>query len=549
MRCLARFCCRLVLVLGCSDAFVASAAAQQPLPDLYQLRAKGHESLTAPTARAIEAGLRWLVSHQDTDGKWDVDEFMKHDPGGDRCTGGGSPVHDIGITGLALLALLGEGNTTVNGPYKEAVASGVDFLLAQQQSEGTDRGLIGVAAPMDYIYDHLFATYALVEAYGLSRSAELAAAAKAAVARIERHRHKEFAWRYKVQGKAPDTPVTVLAWFVLRSAQEFGLSIDKSHAGIIEKWLDHATAADGVTGYAGKGGSSSRLPGEHAANFPVANAPTITAAALACRFMLGLRLDEQPVMAQQAALVLAHPPAMKDLYYWYYGSLAMRQVGGAGWTRWAKAVRGRLLPLQCRKGSARGSWDPDSVWGEEGGRIYSTAMAVLVLQAEYRYAQLSECTPVPAGLARFAQIRRKWRSGMFGDVARASKRLAAGVTVLNAAERQALEALDEGLAIEIDRVAQRVEQLAEGPDFLAARDRLKRISKKFAGLAPGRRASSILGTFARAKSIRREITAMGHYRKAMKRARGQKAALRKVLETYPGPYAGTLANSHLQPDK
>ena len=42
----------------------------------------GNRNLRAPggrgTEQALKDGLEWLKKHQDTDGKWDSDEFMKH---------------------------------------------------------------------------------------------------------------------------------------------------------------------------------------------------------------------------------------------------------------------------------------------------------------------------------------------------------------------------------------------------------------------------------------------------------------------------------------
>ena len=37
----------------------------------------------------------------------------------------GNPVHDVGLTGLATLAFLGDGSTMRSGPYKEVVKSAV----------------------------------------------------------------------------------------------------------------------------------------------------------------------------------------------------------------------------------------------------------------------------------------------------------------------------------------------------------------------------------------------------------------------------------------
>ncbi len=37
------------------------------------------------------------------------------------------------------------------------------------------------------------------------------------------------------------------------------------------------------------------------------------------------------------------------------------------------------------KGCRRGSWDPTGRWSPQGGRVYSTALAVLTLEVYYRY--------------------------------------------------------------------------------------------------------------------------------------------------------------------
>ena len=42
------------------------------------------------------------------------------------------------------------------------------------------------------------------------------------------------------------------------------------------------------------------------------------------------------------------------------------------------------LPEQ-REGELAGSWDPDTVWGGYGGRVYTTALGALCLEVFYRY--------------------------------------------------------------------------------------------------------------------------------------------------------------------
>ena len=74
-----------------------------------------------------------------------------------------------------------------------------------------------------------------------------------------------------------------------------------------------------------------------------------------------------------------------NLYYWYYGTLALFHIGGEPWERWNRAMTKTLLNSQASVGPQAGSWKPNTVWGACGGRIYATAVATLCLEAYYRY--------------------------------------------------------------------------------------------------------------------------------------------------------------------
>jgi hypothetical protein len=52
---------------------------------------------------------------------------------------------------------------------------------------------------------------------------------------------------------------------------------------------------------------------------------------------------------------------MRDMYYWYYGSLAMFQVGGDYWDQWNEAMKPALTKNQNDQRSLClfGSWDPE----------------------------------------------------------------------------------------------------------------------------------------------------------------------------------------------
>jgi hypothetical protein len=86
-----------------------------------------------------------------------------------------------------------------------------------------------------------------------------------------------------------------------------------------------------------------------------------------------------------------------DFYYWYYATRALRALEGDNWKTWETAVTKVLTENQrgfskhdqdAKRTSAEdldehGSWDPVGAWGTAGGRVYSTAMGALTLQAAW----------------------------------------------------------------------------------------------------------------------------------------------------------------------
>ena len=347
------------------------------------------------TAEAIEAGLEWLKKHQDEDGKWDADEFMKHDKEGEACKGAGNPVHDVGLTGLALLAFLGDGSTMRSGPYREVIKKAVTWLKDQQQ----ENGLFGMNASHDFIYDHAIATYAMCEAYGLSDYKLLRPYAQNGLNYLESHRNPYMVWRYQPRDNDNDTSVTGWAVMAYKSAADFKLVVNKDAFKLCETWLDQVTdPSNGRHGYTKRGEASSRHPGDHATRFPTDKGEAMTAVGLLCRFFLGQDPKDQkygPAMNAAANLILSKPPKWNekdgsiDQYYWYYASYALFQMGGRHWTEWSKAMTEAIVKPQRKDGNYKGSWDPEfDVWGEDGGRVFTTAISVLTLEAYYRYTKL-----------------------------------------------------------------------------------------------------------------------------------------------------------------
>ncbi len=339
---------------------------------------------------AVGLALGWLAKHQDEDGKWDTDGFMKHDKGRKPTDGKGGAAYDVGVTGLALLTFLGNGNTMRAGPYKDVVKKSVKWLRDQQGQNG----LFGTKATHDFVYGHAVATIAMCEAYGLSKYKMLKKNAQKGIDYLESHRNPFGLWRYMPRDN--DNDVSVSSWCLMayKSAQDFGLDVNKTAfkngAAMLDMWTDPKT---GHCGYTKRGEPSARRVGNHRTAFPVNKGDALTGAALFSRFMLGQDPRQKKVMTLAANTMLERPPKWADdgsidFYYWYYGSYAMYQMGGEHWKKWHKAITPPVLSHQRRDGNFTGSWDPVSVWSVAGGRVYATAMCALTLEAVFRYTRL-----------------------------------------------------------------------------------------------------------------------------------------------------------------
>ena len=344
------------------------------------------------TARAIELGLEWLKKHQDEDGKWDADDFMKHDTDGTPCDGVGNPVHDIGLTGLALLAFLGDGSTMRSGAYKDVVKKAVMWLRKEQDP---DTGLFGSNTSHDFLYDHSIAALAMVEAYGLSNSKLLKKYAQKGINYLESHRNPYMVWRYQPRDNDNDTSVTGWCVMAYKSAQDFKLQVNEQATKLSATWFDSVTdPVSGRCGYQKRGEPSSRQHGDHTTRFPPEKGEALTAVGLLCRFFLGQNPKDSPVMTAAADTLLSKPPNWDDKtgdidhYYWYYATYALYQMGGRHWKDWSKKLTPAVVKTQREDGNFKGSWDAIGAWGEDGGRVYSTATLVLTLEAYYRYTRV-----------------------------------------------------------------------------------------------------------------------------------------------------------------
>jgi hypothetical protein len=237
----------------------------------------------------------------------------------------------------------------------------------------------------------------MAEAYGMTQAKPFREPAQRGVNFVLKSQNPYSAWRYAAPGDGDnDTSVTGWMVMVLKSAKLAGLTIDDEAIRNALGWVDQMTnPATGRTGYTDMGGHPSRLTSVMA-QFPPENSESMTAVGVLLRIFGGRTGADDPMIDKGADLMAANLPRWSpetghiDYYYWYYGTLAMFQLGGAPWERWNEALRTSVIehqhtdPTLC----TWGSWDALDPWSSIGGRVYATALNCLTMEVYYRYPRV-----------------------------------------------------------------------------------------------------------------------------------------------------------------
>ena len=313
---------------------------------------------------AVNRGLDWLANHQDTTGKWSLDQFNRVDGCNGACSGIG-PSSDTAGTALALLPFLGAGHTHRRGNYTDVVERGLEWLIKDQQAGGSFRSL-----GSGNMYAHGQAAIVLCEALAMTGDKTLKAPAQGAVDYIVKCQHSQGGWRYS-PGMPGDT--SVLGWQILalRSASTARLKVPRSTLAKAGKYLDMAQAdkAGGLYGY---------MPGG-------AGTPPMSAEGLLCRMYLGWKHNQAGLKVGVDYLLTQLPARNQvDIYYCYYGTQVMHHYGGDPWKKWNALMREILIESQETNGHMAGSWISGGRH-DSGGRVYATALALCCLEVYYRH--------------------------------------------------------------------------------------------------------------------------------------------------------------------
>lgn len=366
------------------------------------------------------AALEWLADHQNVEGYWsattfDTDskrenakrtyncEFVR--PGEREGDKGWEQTVDVGLTGLALLAFTTSGFDHKSGQFRENVRRAILYLRKVQANDGC----FGTRQDDHFVYNHAICTMALAEVYGLSLDAILRPIVEKAVDFMVRAQNPGMGWRYDIARGTNDSSVTGWMVLALHTCEYVGIHFDKSkvYEGAAN-WFDMVTVdVNGYPrcGYDSPGSACSRL---RSAADTYEQVPSMDAIYIMSMVFMGKsEVGDSKVRALARGCVERESlPQWKleklDLYYWYYASLALYQVGGSAWQQWNTQVKKVLMDHQrgwhesdVKSGlthkdklDEHGSWDAVDAWSACGGRVYSTAMGVMILESVKRYEKL-----------------------------------------------------------------------------------------------------------------------------------------------------------------
>jgi hypothetical protein len=335
----------------------------------------GQRGGTSPESEdAVTRGLGWLAAHQREDGSWRFDH--REGPCQGLCRDPGTAGSTTAATGLALLAFLGAGEKPKAGKHGEAVSRGIYYL--QNRLVLTPQGGDLQEGTM---YAQGIAAMALSEAYAMTGDQTLQPHAQQAIDFICHAQHAGGGWRY-APGQPGDT--TVLGWqlMALKSAQMAQLQVPRETIYLAEKFLDSVQKNDGAYyGY--------MKPDQ---------APTPTAVGLLMRMYLGWPREDDR-LTRGTAYLEKMGPSRTDMYFNFYATQVLHHYRGPGWPKWNQTLRDRLVATQARRGHEHGSWYFADKHGQAGGRLYTTAMCVMILEVYYRYLPLYEQRTVAGGWA------------------------------------------------------------------------------------------------------------------------------------------------------
>lgn len=326
---------------------------------------------------AVLKALKWLKKNQNT---------------GQAEMGSWGSQYKVAMTGLALLAFLGHGETHESPEFEQTIKEALNFLATQSdQSQAPTSGYIGTAR---FEYQHPIAAYAMCEDYALTRYAPLKQVCESAITLIINAQRPDGSWDYDYNTgpggvynlkNRPSGDSSISAWNVqaLVAAKNTGLKI----AG-----LDDALRRSRSWFHA--------IYSREQGRFGYAVPDRMHSDALDGIGVLSLQLlgDSEAAEVKQTLPRLLNVETKfragnaNSTYGWYYITQALFHAGGHWWAEWNTRLRDQLVENQDADGSwgspGSAAWQDNMTTNKVKGkdtRVYHTTLMCLALEVYYRF--------------------------------------------------------------------------------------------------------------------------------------------------------------------
>ena len=323
---------------GPSDADLAARIGQSGSKEVVS-------DTALAVANSVDNGLAWLAAQQLDDGSFGaLSHYGAH----------------VGITALAGLAFLAEGNTLDRGRYAQEVDGCLRFIHSCQQESGL---IASDNASHGSMYGHSFATLFLASVYKHRTHKDIGNTLRTAVNLIVSSQNEHGGWRYQPESDDADVSVTSCQLMALCAARDVGMLSEMEVIDRAVSFITRCQTEDG--GFQYMLNSSRSAFGR-------------SAAATAALEYAGGPMSEVTRRGLEY-LDRFNPRTCRDrighyFYGHYYAALAQFWAGEERSEQWWSAISDTLVERQDKAG----------FWRGQAGTEYGTAIALIVLQMPQR---------------------------------------------------------------------------------------------------------------------------------------------------------------------
>ena len=349
------------------------------------------------TEAAVMKALRWLKLHQDPDGFW---------PGVKPAT-----------TGFALLTYLAHGETPDSREFGATVERALNYLMGTVHEKN---GKVVFAGSDGHEYAFLIATYALCEAYAMTKNPNVKAVAEKGLSRIIKGQSRTGGWDYNLNPLSTRDDLSFAGWALqaLKAGKMAGLHVSGLEECIKKaiKCLQTRNFKNGGFNYVA-GGNPTGLTATGCLAMQLLGQSNTTQVRQALEFMRDWKPTFDPKDLPKGKDPKIAGPCPQ--YYCYYATQCKYQAGMApnaaavnlaSWKKWNAEMKAlypkTIINDKYKDGSpitikdARGKERPVGHWVNKDAHtarpVMDTCLAALQLMVYYRY--------LPTTSTRAAQI-------------------------------------------------------------------------------------------------------------------------------------------------